>query len=308
MKYNCPNLCSKDRFSIKKDGHYFRRDDSRYIQRFQCKICKKKFSKTTSSFEYRHKKRRINIKVLDLLSTGKSQRSTALSLGVNPKTIAYKFKYLGKKCSYLNEKWRQEQPKAVIENAQFDDLITIEHTKLKPVTVTSMVNTQTREILALNAGEIRAFGLLAELSRKKYGERENKHPEVLEKTLSQASPLLNPKGTFSSDEHPLYPKVLKTIFPLCSHVRFKGGRGCVSGQGELKKMHFDPLFRINHTYAMLRANINRLFRKTWCTTKKIKCLQWHLEIYMWFHNHVKLKKGRRFVDRTRAFGGVIAPP
>ena len=46
-----------------------------------------------------------------------------------------------------------------------------------------------------------------------------------------------------------------------------GATAPASGQGELKKAGKDPLFCINHTFAMLRANINRLIRKTWCTTK-----------------------------------------
>jgi hypothetical protein len=40
---------------------------------------------------------------------------------------------------------------------------------------------------------------------------------------------------------------------------------------------------------MLRANINRLFRRTWCTTKKPECLRQHIAVYVEFHNTVLLK-------------------
>jgi hypothetical protein len=63
----------------------------------------------------------------------------------------------------------------------------------------------------------------------------------------------------------------------------------VVGQGELKKVGRDPLFSLNHTCAMLRANLNRLFRRTWCTTKRIDRLEAHLWIYVRFHNEVLLK-------------------
>ena len=63
----------------------------------------------------------------------------------------------------------------------------------------------------------------------------------------------------------------------------------MTGQGELKKLRFDPLFSLNHTCAMLRANINRLFRRTWCTTKKAACLKRHVAVYVRFHNTVLLK-------------------
>jgi len=61
-------------------------------------------------------------------------------------------------------------------------------------------------------------------------------------------------------------------------------RGCVAGQGELKKIGFDPLFSLNHTYAMMRANINRLFRRTWNTTKDPRKLRDHIDLYVWYHN------------------------
>jgi len=63
-----------------------------------------------------------------------------------------------------------------------------------------------------------------------------------------------------------------------------GKKGCIAGQGELKKATFDPIFSINHTFAMMRANISRLIRKTWNTTKKVEGLIDHLNIYVWMHN------------------------
>ncbi|MCB0350947.1 MAG: transposase, partial [Bdellovibrionales bacterium] len=68
------------------------------------------------------------------------------------------------------------------------------------------------------------------------------------------------------------------------HLTTPGQRGCVAGQGELKKVAFDPLFSINHTFAMCRANINRLLRRTWCTTKRPDRLVAHLDLYVNFHN------------------------
>jgi len=38
-----------------------------------------------------------------------------------------------------------------------------------------------------------------------------------------------------------------------THRTVKGRRGSIAGQGELKKIGFDPLFSLNHTCAMLRA-------------------------------------------------------
>jgi hypothetical protein len=39
-----------------------------------------------------------------------------------------------------------------------------------------------------------------------------------------------------------------------------------------------------NTYAMMRANINRLFRRTWNTTKDPRRLRDHIDLYVWYHN------------------------
>ena len=75
------------------------------------------------------------------------------------------------------------------------------------------------------------------------------------------------KNKLLSDKHPYYKPVLPFFYPDVTYKQIKGSKGCVAGQGELKKRGKDPLFYINHTLAMLRANVNRLIRKTWCTTK-----------------------------------------
>jgi hypothetical protein len=79
------------------------------------------------------------------------------------------------------------------------------------------------------------------------------------------------------------------FFPNGHYQFFKGAKGSIVGQGELKKLKWDPLFMTNHICAMLRANINRLIRKTWCTTKDPEMLQKHLDIYMDFHNTILVK-------------------
>ena len=171
-----------------------------------------------------------------------------------------------------------------VTHLQFDDLITIEHTKLKPLSVSLAVDAKTRAILGAKVSRIAAFGHLAEMSRKKYGHRKSTHSQSLDKLFQQIKSSVSRDALIESDEHTFYPKVVSKYFPHAKHKRYKGGRGCVVGQGELKKLHFDPLFMLNHTCAMLRANINRLIRKTWCTTKDPVMLQKHLQIYIRYHN------------------------
>ena len=95
---------------------------------------------------------------------------------------------------------------------------------------------------------------------------------------------VTPTATIKSDMSAHYVRDLKRFFPEAKHDQFKGRKSWLGGQGELKKIGFDPIFSINHTFAMMRANINRLVRKTWCTTKRPDRLLAHLTLYALYHN------------------------
>ena len=112
-----------------------------------------------------------------------------------------------------------------------------------------------------------AKGPLAAISRKKYGKRADERAQCAHSLFKEISPLLFPHVEITTDQNPKYPNWLKPHFPKAKHTAVKGRRGCVVGQGELKKIGFDPLFSLNHSAAMLRANINRLVRRTWCTSR-----------------------------------------
>ena len=286
MLPRCPNpQCPSP--SPRKHGFYFRPSDSKSIQRWICLACKRHFSDATFQAPYLHNKRRANPEVAKLLCSGVSQRRIALLLGLTRVTVARKLAFLAKRAEIRHEESLQTFPKAT--QVQFDDLITQEHTKCKPLAISLAVEKGTRRILGFEVSSIPASGLLASLSRNKYGPRKNERPRALHRLFEKIGKALDPGVCFASDEDPLYPPVVRRHFPKAAHERHPGGRGCISGQGELKKRVFDPLFSLNHTCAMLRANINRLFRRTWCTTKKAERLRQHVAVYVDFHNTVLLK-------------------
>jgi transposase-like protein len=285
MLSHCPNpLCNSP--SIVKNGAYFRPSDGKWVKRVKCKVCKLHFSAATFQKAYRQNKRRINPLVFKLLCSGVSLRRTALLLNIHRKTASRKLAFLAKVSQERQERFLNSFPK--VRHLQFDDLITLEHTKCKPLAVSLAVEAETRRLLGFEVSRIPASGPLAEISRRKYGRRPNQRPRALRRLLEKVRPLVEENASISSDQDPLYPALVRVNFPRAVHHRYLGGRGCVTGQGELKKLRFDPLFSLNHTCAMLRANINRLFRRTWCTTKKMACLEQHLALYMDFHNTVLL--------------------
>ena len=289
MRYGCPN--SECKFHLKKnhiikDGNYFRKSDSRIIKRFKCKSCGKRFSNASFSSAYRQKKRRVNILLKRLLASDVSMRRCAIILKINPKTVARKLKYLAECARVEQEKFLEVLKKTPACYVQLDDLITIEHTKLKPLTVSVMVDTTTRKILGAQVAQIPAFGHLAKKSVEKYGKRESHHELGLEKLFSKTKNAIHSEAVIESDEHKLYPSLIRKNIKNAKHKTYPSIKGCVVGQGELKRTDNDPLFIINHTLAMLRDNIKRLTRKTWCTTKDPERLKDHLDLYIRFHNEV----------------------
>ena len=131
-----------------------------------------------------------------------------------------------------------------------------------------------------------AKGLLAAKSVKKYGKRKDLRKPAMIKVFHRIQEVSGKNLLLRSDEKPVYSAWMREVNTEWLHESFKGKRGCIVGQGELKKTGFDPLFSLNHSCAMIRANINRLFRRTWCTTKKKECLQDHLDLYLDFHNRI----------------------
>jgi transposase-like protein len=287
MTPECPNTFCTKAFIV-KDGKFYRQSESRMIQRFKCNSCGKKFSHATGTLEFRQKKRRINTKLRDLLCSSVSMRRCARLLKVHRTTIERKVNYLAQKAQ-LNQTQFLKSIRGTVTHMQFDDLITIEHTKMKPLTVSIATDTNKRFILGAQVASIGAFGHLAERSQRKYGPRPNHHMKALGELFTEIQQALTKHALIESDEHNFYPPVVRRFFPKAHHKTYPGGRGAVAGQGELKKLQYDPLFMINHTCAMLRANINRLIRKTWCTTKKPDMLQKHLLIYINFYNQSYLR-------------------
>jgi len=277
------NQGPKTRRVVRK-GFYFRRSDGQRIQRYACLSCQNTFSAATGSPCFGQKKRKANFMVEKLLCSGVSQRRAAIVLGLNRKTIVRKFRFLAEQARLEQQQRQQLISKTPLRAVQFDDLETSEHTKCKPISVALAVEPKSRTILAFKVSRMPAKGLLAAVARRKYGPRRDERPTGWNEFFHELKPLVSPQAEWLSDENPHYPRFLKRHHPQAQHKTVPGQRGCSTGQGELKKVGFDPLFSLNHSCAMLRANLNRLFRRTWCTTKTLQGLMDHLSLYVSFHN------------------------
>lgn len=286
MSLSCP-YCIKEysqsaHQKFYRIGFYYRRSDSRTIQRYRCAKCLRSFSRATFHPCYRQNKRQKNRPLRNLLCSGVSGRRAARLLHLNRKTVARKLIFLGIEAKKALIRLNSERNKVKI--IEFDDVETFEHTKCKPLAISLVVEKESRWILDFEVSPMAVKSSLIQLAERKYGKRKDERKRGRQKLFSRIKPLCEKKVIIKSDENPHYPKDVRDFFPESEHQTFKGRRGAIVGQGELKKVGFDPLFSLNHTAAMLRANVNRLVRKTWCTTKKAERLVDHLMIYAIYHN------------------------
>lgn len=288
MKLQCPK-CNYTNTSkrasdrpLKKDGKYYRSSDRKWVQRYRCQICRTGFSSSTLYDCYKQKKRSYNSKVARLLVGSVSMREAARILGINRKTVVRKLIFMGHRAKRDLALYNLKKKPAVA--FQFDDMETFEHSKCKPISISLAVEDGSRRILAYEVAQMPSKGLLAITSVKKYGKRKDHRPEARQRLLCTLQKNSISSALIKTDESTHYVKDIKKYFPNSEHRAYKGRKSSIGGQGELKKIGFDPLFSLNHTAAVARYRVSRLVRKTWSTTKKIERLDLHFALLAMFHN------------------------
>ena len=279
MNLNCPRCAAS---GVIKHGRFYRAEDAQSIQRYRCKACGKTFSTATFTPTYRQKRRRLNSLIEVDIASSTAQRRIAIKHGCARNTVARKIVFLAERAREKTKAWLASQEP--FTNLQWDELMTFEHTRLKPLSVPVMVCEQHRRILGFRVAQIPATGLIAQRSREKYGPRRNLSGYARRDLLKSLAPHIASQATVTCDEHPRYREELVAVLTDVNVIQHHSVRGSLTGQGELKRTGWDPLFTINHTLAMLRDNIKRLTRRTWCTTKQQRALEDIIAIYVHFHN------------------------
>lgn len=176
---------------------------------------------------------------------------------------------------------RKNSPTLEVQELQMDELETIEHTKLKPLSILLFVN-EKGALLEAQVARMPSKGRLSTLSRVKYGIRPDERRKVLFETTKRLSQTIQPL-VIKTDGNWMYASAIKKHWPSAKHqvfVREKKEKLRERLHETKQKKKFDPLFRVNHMCARFRADMRRLTRRSWCTTKKPENLQRHLDLYL----------------------------
>ncbi|MBO9665799.1 MAG: hypothetical protein J7501_03190 [Bdellovibrio sp.] len=211
-------------------------------------------------------------------------RQIARILECNYKTVHDKIQWMG-----IRAKDRNSKQDLTSETLFIDEMETIEHTKLKPLTIAVAVN-ENYKILGVRVGTIPAKGKTAAISYKKYGYRENQSAEKTKELLSQISQQISkPFSVIKSDAKPSYSKIINEAFPNTPYQQFIAAENKEKRREQKylksEKLIYDPIFPVNHTCAKFRDHIKRLSRRNWCTTKIKENLELHLNLYIAYTNN-----------------------
>lgn len=281
MSLTCPH-CSSSHVQAK--GSFQQKYSRRLIQRFSCKSCDRGFSESTFLITYKQQKPQLNRPLFLNLCSGVSLRRSAKNLGLSYQTVYRRFLWMSELAKKKHEEFLLSLTSC--PEIQIDEMESIEHTKLKPLTI-PLVITKNQLILGIGCGQIPAKGITALLARRKYGPRPSVSSELLKSILDKivAEPLV-----VKSDGKSAYRALIKGRWPKASHEIYS--RRVEKRREEVylntNKKRFDPLFALNQRCAKLRADINRLIRRSWSTTKKAENLAKHLVLYACYNNQIEV--------------------
>lgn len=278
----CPNAeCENSRSPLahfsRKRGYYKPKSLGHRLARYQCKACGRTFSNRTDSDESRQHRPDINQLLPRLLCSGVTMRRAAWILGCSYNTVRARSTWLAQRARQAHEVALAagEHDTSYI---QFDEMQTFEHAAAKALTIAIAIRWKTGKLLAAKVGRIPANGHLAELGKTKYGWTTNESPAACKAALTIAGQAAKPKVTVACDRAPAYPGLMASSFPAGVFVSPYKSRS-FGGSAD-----FDPLFKLNHACAKIRADLACMARKTWATTKKREKLQERLDIYIAVNN------------------------
>jgi len=288
--YSSP-ACAGGGFQYQRRGYYTRACDGRRVQRFRCKGCMRTFS--TQTFRVDRGLRRVQLDglIFQALISKVTLRQTAKNLHCTRRTVERRLDLYAKQCRGFHE-WRM-RTRAVATpwegQFQLDELETFEHNRrLKPVTVPVLVHKPSYCILHAEVGtlpprkplsqaNLRKLALQEEAGKKRKSESRVKVTRCFEVLSGVCAP--SASVSVGTDEKHSYAVALKRIF----------GARLVHQKTNSKvpRSYKNPLFPVNHTFAMMRDGLSRLVRRNWGASKKRERLERHLWVYLAWRNYVR---------------------
>ncbi len=289
---NCPSASPGAQFRYRNSGSYLRDCDRRKVQRFYCHACRRRFSAQSFRLNYRFRKPQIDAWVFRCMVSKVTHRQTARLLEVDRKTI---HRRLHRFAPALHDLHRgvldcARDAGGIRGSFSLDELETFEGSRrLCPVTVPALIERRSLFVVHLETGMLGARGHIGKREIAKRAERErtigkrrSESRAMVGRCFARLAVCHRPHGMVEvvTDKKRAYRTELKRFFPnrVGAHITESSRRA---------RNRSNPLFAINHTFAMMRDQVSRLVRRSWGASKDRKALKRHLWIWAAWRNYVR---------------------
>ncbi len=289
---DCESHSDSLEFAWRSRGKYFRKCDGRWVRRFSCKVCSRRFSTQSFKTDYRWKKPKLHFHVFDLFVSKVTIRQMARINNVRRPTIERRLRRLGLVCRRFHDlALAQVRLNGGISGVyQIDELETYEKDRrLSPVTLPVLIERHSYFVIHGETATMAARGnLTPSYKRKKerrdrrIGVRRSGSRIAVINSLQRMKAAHRPGVGISleSDRKTSYGKEFRRIagtLPF-SHRQVSSKK---------KRDKSNPLFPINHTLALMRDSISRLVRRTWAASKLRARLDLHFWIWACYRNYIR---------------------
>ena len=285
-----------------RDGLYHPRCRAHSVQRYRCRLCRRRFSRQSFRADRNHKKPHLNAPFLRLMLACVALRQSARILGVARRTVERRFLWLARHAA----RFHSNRLASLAGPFMLDELETFEGNRYQPVTVPELIEPRSFFLIASAAGPLRRKGRMTPAQRRLraaheavHGRRPSQSAAAVRAVLECLRRCLVSQGpvVLHSDRKPLYERLGRRLFGR----RFRWAPHSASARRDRN----NPLFPINHTNARLRHFLARLRRRSWCVSKRRLRLQQHLEVAALWVNYCRPITNRTGTTPAQALG--LAP-
>ncbi|MEZ6014297.1 MAG: hypothetical protein R3F49_04235 [Planctomycetota bacterium] len=287
----CPSQSGEVPFACRPAGWFSRKCDGLIVQRFRCCVCGKRFSEQTFKATYRQKRPELNEPCFRLFVAKVTMRQASRTLLCNRKSIRRRMLLLGDigEATHGHFAPKRDEARFMAGTFLLDELETYATSRRNnPLTVPVLIHGESFFVVHTEVGLLPRRGGLGrdEAAPDPLSEAEDEARRLGSKAAVRAcferlQEVTPPTGAvrIATDCKATYPVLVREAFG--ERVEHTETLSTVPRGTD------NPLFKINHTFALMRDGISRLVRETWAASKRAGWLKRHLWIWISYRNYVR---------------------
>jgi hypothetical protein len=168
-----------------------------------------------------------------------------------------------------------------VAHCQFDEMLTFEHTRLKPISIALAVQKQDSKLISIQVAQSHYQGILSSVAIRKYGPREDQSHVARRRVLTTLQSQITGSCNLVTDAKLVYRTEVASHVPGATLVQIKNrGSRLQRLLGAKRRNIKDPMFELNLVAAKIRHDLSRMARKVWVTTKCQDRLHKHLMLFL----------------------------